>query len=93
MTLKAKYYGQYFLVCYPYYHLRAQQIFVWKNVETASTFCKIKFVDRVGGYRGNKQSQLAIQHLLRDKLKNVAHFTWRLGKLFGPEYSSRSGPI
>ena len=60
-----------------YYHLCAQQIFMLQKVDAISIFATRKFVVRRGGNTGNKQTQLATQHLLPDKLQeNVACITW-----------------
>ena len=60
------------IVCGPYYHLRARQIFMLQKVETVFTLYNMKIqVARAGGNTGNKQSQLAIATLLRYKLKEM----------------------
>ena len=70
------------IVCCLYYHLRAKQIFILQNIDAASTLCNMKFIVRglrESGNTGNKQSQLAAQYLLRDKLQEtVAGISWSL---------------
>ena len=56
-----------------------------QKVAAISIFATRKFVARRGGNTGNKQSQLATQNLLRDKLQeNVARITYFNGKPFNP---------
>ena len=51
------------IVCCPYYHLRAQQIFHVAEGRRV-TLCNMKFVARGAGYTSDKQSLLATGRLL-----------------------------
>ena len=77
---------------------RLNSNFMMQIEQAASTFCNMKICCAGGSNIGNKQSQLAMQHLFRGKLQllqeNVARITWPLcAQLNHPPTGAQSGYI